>query len=208
MRVAGAGAERAHDNRCTALLAAEEFGDGVDVIDGKPDDSSPSRHSADLLGACIGQLREPFALGELGARLERCDRPTHGVAAHEKGLVKSACAQKTVSKDVAAFGIGAQLDFVDSQEIYAHAFGHRFDRADPVLRSFRNDPFFAGDQGDDGWSANGDDPIINFARQKAERQADYPGAMPEHALDSIVRFTGIGWAEDRDNAALGLGHEG
>ena len=38
LRIAGAGAKRAHDHGAAALLAADQFGDGIDVFNAEADD--------------------------------------------------------------------------------------------------------------------------------------------------------------------------
>jgi hypothetical protein len=48
--VAGAGDRRAHDHGRAAAGAADEFGDGVDVLDREADDGGALGHPADLLG--------------------------------------------------------------------------------------------------------------------------------------------------------------
>ena len=54
--------------------------------------------------------------------------------------------QQPVGEDMAALGIGTELDLVDGEEIGADLGGHRLDRADPVLRPLGHDPFLAGDK--------------------------------------------------------------
>ena len=100
---------------------------------------------------------------------------------------------------MATLGVGAQLDFVDGEEITAHAFGHRLDRANPVLRARRHDAFFARDQRHDRGPAQFDNPVIHLARKQAQRQADDTGAMCEHPLDCIGGFTCVGRAQNGHN---------
>ena len=54
--VAGARAERAHDDGGPAALAADQFGDGVDRIGGEGDDGAAPRQAGQLLWAGVGQL--------------------------------------------------------------------------------------------------------------------------------------------------------
>ena len=74
---------------------------------------------------------------------------------------------------MAAFGIGAKLDFIDCHEIGAHTVRHRLDRADPVLGAGRHDPFLARDQRHNRRATSGNDLVIDLARQQAQRQADH-----------------------------------
>jgi len=48
--VAGARAERAHHHRRSAPLAADELGDGVDLLGGEGDDGAAPRQAADFAG--------------------------------------------------------------------------------------------------------------------------------------------------------------
>ena len=68
-------------------------------------------------------------------------------------------AQQPVGEHMPAFGIGAELDFVDGHEIGAHALGHRLDR------------------------------VIDLARQQTQRQTDHTGAMAQHPLNRVMGFT-------------------
>ena len=55
-----------------------------------------------------------------------------------------------MGEDVAALGIGAELDLVDRQKLDLAVERHRLDRADEIARPGRDDLFFAGDEGDLG----------------------------------------------------------
>ena len=56
--------------------------------------------------------------------------------------------QKPVGEDMAALGIGAELDLVDRQELDLAVERHRLDSADEISRRERDDLLFAGDQRD------------------------------------------------------------
>ena len=49
LRVAGAGRQRPHHNRASALGAPNQFGDGIDVVHREPDNGAAFGHPADLL---------------------------------------------------------------------------------------------------------------------------------------------------------------
>ena len=54
--------------------------------------------------------------------------------------------QQPGGEDMAALGIGAELDFVDREELDRPVERHRLDGADEIGRVRRQDLFFAGDQ--------------------------------------------------------------
>ena len=56
--------------------------------------------------------------------------------------------QQAMGKDMAALGIGAELDFIDGEKFDLAIERHRLDRADEILRPRRDDLFLAGDQRD------------------------------------------------------------
>ena len=59
LRVAGAGRQRAQHHGRPALLAADQFGDGVDLVGREGDDRAAARQPCQLLGAGIGEVRQP-----------------------------------------------------------------------------------------------------------------------------------------------------
>ena len=95
---------------------------------------------------------------------------------------------------MAPLGIRTKLHFINGQKIAAHPFGHRLDRAHPILRTLWHDAFFAGDQSHNRRPAHRDDLVVNLARKQAQRQADNASAMAQHPLDRVMRFTGVGGA--------------
>jgi hypothetical protein len=70
------------------------------------------------------------------------------VSAQEHGLDHAARMQQPVGEDMAALGIGAELDLVDRQAIRPAVQRHRFDGADEIARIGRHDLLLAGDQRD------------------------------------------------------------
>ena len=56
--------------------------------------------------------------------------------------------QQPVGEDVAALGVGAELDFVDREKLDLAVERHRLDRADEILRIGGDDLFLAGDERD------------------------------------------------------------
>ncbi len=99
--------------------------------------------------------------------------------------------QQTVSKDMAPFGIGAELDFINGQKIAPHALGHRLNRADPIGRTRRHDPLFSGHKRHDAGATHSHNPVVNLARQEPQRQADHTGAVGQHPFNRVVRLASI-----------------
>ena len=97
---------------------------------------------------------------------------------------------------MAAFRVGAKLDFIDRQKLDLAIERHRLDCADEILRPERDDLFFAGDQSHAARAAHLDDAIIDFARQQPQRQPDHAGGEAQHALNRQVSLAGVGGAEN------------
>ena len=121
-----------------------------------------------------------------------------GRRSQQHGLGAPARVKQAVGEDVAALGIGDELDFVDRQELDAAVERHGFDRAYPIGRVGGRDLLLAGDQRDMALAARLDDAIVDFARQQPERQADHARGVAEHPLDGEVGLAGIGRPENGD----------
>ena len=93
--------------------------------------------------------------------------------------------------------VAAKLDFIHRHEIRADLQRHRLDRTDPISGAVRYDAFFAGHQRHDRRSALCHDPVIDFTRQQAQRQADHPGAMRQHPFDGKMGLAGVRRSENR-----------
>ena len=117
-----------------------------------------------------------------------------------------ASVQEPRGKDMAAFGIGAQLNFIDRKEIDLAIERHRFDRADEIGRVRRQDLFFAGDQRNRACAPQLDDPVVILAGEQPQREPDHAAAMAEHPLDGEMGLAGIGRPEDRDEPRSGAEH--
>ena len=191
LRVARAWAERAHHNGRPALLSADQLGDGIDVVDREPHDRRPRGHTADFFRADISQIGKAIAAQEGHARHKVRNGPPHRGRAKKQRLVQTPRTQQTVGEHMPALRIGTKLNFVDGEEIGAQPFGHRLDRADPVLGALRHDPLFPGDQRHHRRPAHRNDTVIDLARQKPKRQADHPGAVRQHPFDCVVSFSGV-----------------
>ena len=146
--VAGARAERSHHHRRPAALAADQLGDGVDRVGGEGDDGAAPRQAGQLLGTGVGELAKTLAKLDVGLGAELADQRGHGRCAHQHGLRRAPRMQQPMREDVAAFRVGAELDFIDSQKLDFAIERHRLDSADEIARTGRDDLFFAGDQRD------------------------------------------------------------
>jgi len=109
--------------------------------------------------------------------------------------------QQPVGEHMAAFGIGAELNFIDRQKIDVDIARHRLDRRDPVARPLRLDLLLACDEGNLVGADAGLDLIVDFAREKAQRQSDHAAFVSEHALDRQVGLAGVGRPEHGGDVA-------
>ena len=111
--------------------------------------------------------------------------------------------EQAVGEDVTALAIARELDLVDREEVdrrwstgiastvqtqYAARGGTRF--SSPVTSATRASPTRA------------DDPVVDLAREQAQRQADHAASVLEHPLDRAVGLAGVGGPEDRGDAAV------
>jgi hypothetical protein len=150
-----------------------------------------------LLGAGIGQVGEPLARHDLGVGQQAAHQRGHGAGPQQHGLVLAPGVQQPVGEDVAALGIGAQLDLVDGQELDLAAQRHGLDGADEIAGARRDDLLLAGDQRHRRLAAQLDHPVVDLAGQQAQRQADHARGVAQHPLDGQVGLAGIGRAQDR-----------
>ena len=73
--------------------------------------------------------------------------------------------EQAVGEDVAALGVGGELDLIDGEEVGLEIERHRFDGADIIARRQRLDLLLARDQGDTARADAGHDLVIDLARQ-------------------------------------------
>ena len=105
--VAGARAERAKNHRCPPLLAADQLGNGIDIIDREPDDCGTWRHAGYLARPGIGQLRKPLAAQERHFRHKRVDCGAHRIGPKKQGFLCAAGVQQPFREHMATLGVGA-----------------------------------------------------------------------------------------------------
>ena len=195
--VAGARRQRAEHDRRAATLAADQLGDGIDVVGREGDHGRARRQAGDFLLAGVGEARQARPRDEIGARNEIGDRFAHGLGAEQQRLGAAARVEQAIGEDVAALGIGAELDLVDGEEVDVDVARHRLDGADPVARPLRLDLLLARDEGHLVDADAGGDAVIDLARQQPQRQPDHAALVAEHALDGEMRLAGIRRAEHR-----------
>ena len=132
--VAGARRQPAHDHGAAALAAADQLGQGVDLAGAERDDGG-ARRQADQLGrAGVGELRQARAGLDLRRRHQAAHQRRDGLGAEEHRLDHAARMQQPIGEDVAAIGVGAELDFVDGDELGAAVERHGLDGAGEPAR--------------------------------------------------------------------------
>ncbi len=194
--VAGARTERAQHHGGAAALAADHFGDAVDILGGKSHHRRAAGQAGEFFRAGISEVREAGACEEPGLGNEFLDDAAHRVAAQQHGLFGPARMQQPVGEDMAALRIGAELDLVDHQAGDRDVQRHRLDGADVKARRPGDDLLLARDQRHLVGAAQLDDPVIDLARQQAQRQADHAGFVGQHAFDGEMGLAGIGGPQD------------
>ena len=128
-------------------------------------------------------------------------RPRMVAGADEQRLLAAALVEQAVGEDVAAVEIGGELDLVDRDEGEVEVARHRLDGRDPVARPVRLDLLLAGDERDVVGAGLLDDPLVDLAREKPQRQADHAALVAEHALDGEMGLARVRRAEHGGDAA-------
>ena len=203
LRIACARRERAQYDGSAAMLAADQFGDGVDFIGRERDDRGASRLARDLAVAGEFELRQSRPCDDGRARQQPLDDRAHGRSTQQQRLVAAAAMQDAVGEDMPALEIGRDLDFIDGQETHVEIARHRLDGGDPVARVLRLDLLLAGDERDAVCARAIRDLVVDLARQQPQRQADHAGGMPQHPLDRQMRLAGVGRPEHGGDAGAG-----
>ena len=81
--------------------------------------------------------------------------------------------------------------------------GHAFGSAEEIARLGRDDPLFAGQQRNLLLALDGNNAVIDFAGEKAEREADDARAVTTHPVDREVGLPRVGRSEDRPDGSVG-----
>ena len=185
------------------MLAADQLGDGVDLIGRERDDGGAARLARDLAVAGKFQLRQPGTRDHGHAGQQALDDRTHGGSAQEQRLVAAAAVEDAIGEDVAAFEIARDLHLVDGEEGEVEVARHRLDRRDPIARIPRLDFLLTGDERDRLAADPCGDLVVDLAREQAQRQADHARGMREHPLDGEMGLAGVGRSEHRGDASAG-----
>ncbi len=196
LRVAGARRQRSQHDGGAAALAADELGDGIDLVGREGDDGRAPRQAGDLLFAGEQEVGEARAGDDVGARNELLDEAAHGARAEQHGLVAAPAVEDAIGEDVTALEIGGDLDLVDGEEGDVDVEWHGLDGRHPVARARRLDLLLAGDQGYRPHAGAGDELAIDLAGEEPQRQADQAGGMGQHPLDGERRLARVGGPED------------
>jgi hypothetical protein len=114
--------------------------------------------------------------------------------------------EKPVGEDMAAIGVGSELDFVDRQKIDAAVERHRFDGAEKIARAGRHDLFLARDQRRMLAADQAADAVVILSRQQPQRKTHHAGAVAQHPLDREMGLAGVGGTEDGGEAGPGPVH--
>ena len=199
--IAGARAERSHDDSRAAALTADQFGDRINLVGAETHDGAARWQPGDLLLARVGQFREPRPRDEMGAGEQLLAQGAHGAGAEHHGLGLAAPVQKTVGENVAAFKVGGELHFVDGEKVDLNVVRHGLDGTDIVARFRRDDLLLASDQGGGVLAGALDHLVVHFARQQPQRQPDHSGFVAEHALHREMGLAGVGGAQDDRHVA-------
>ena len=199
--VAGARRQGAHHHGGAAALAADQFGDGVDLLGREGDDGRTLGQAGDLALAGVGEGRQARPRRDGDAGNEPLDERPGAGRAEQQRLVAAADVENAVGEDVAALGVAAQLHFVDGDEGDVEIARHGLDGGHPVAGAARHDLFLAGDQRHGTDTGAGDDAAVDLARQQAQRQADGARPLGQQALDGEMRLARIGRTkQSRDRA--------
>ena len=100
--------------------------------------------------------------------------------------------QQTVSKNMAAFTVAAELYLVHNQTINRPFQRHRFHRAAKIAGIGRDDFFLACDQRDLARAKAGNQLVIILARQQPQGKPRHARAIAQHPVHRIKGLAGIG----------------
>jgi methionine aminopeptidase len=139
LRVAGARAERPEHDRRAAALAADQLGDGVDLVGREGDDGRAARQARQLLRTGIGEMRQARPGDDGNALQQLLQNAAHGRRAEQQRLLPAAQMQDAVGEDMAALEIAGELHLVDGDEGGIRLARHGLDRADRIARAGRHD---------------------------------------------------------------------
>ena len=153
--------------------------------------------------AGIGKLGEAGPALHDGMRHQRLEQRADGLRAEKNSLGPAARMQQPVGEDMAAIGIGAELDFIDRDEFDITVQRHGFHRAGEPAGVRRDDLLLAGDQRDLTGALARHHAVVILARQQAEREANDAGGMGEQPLHGQMRLARIGRSKHGADRVVG-----
>ena len=200
--IAGARAERPQHHGAPAPQPADALGKRVDRLGREGDDGIPGLEPGQLAMPLVRERGKPGSAREPRLGHKRSDQGAHGVCTEEHGLRRAPGAQQAIGEDVAALAIACELNLVNRDELDLPVQRHRFDGADEIARLLGDPPFLARHQSDSALTLRLDHPIVDLAREEAEREAHHAGAVGQHALDRQMGFARVGRAEQRGDGGV------
>jgi hypothetical protein len=204
--VACARRQPAHHHRAAAPAAADRLGDGVNLAGAERHHGRARRQLGQLGVPGMGQLRQPRARVDLGLRDQLLEQRADGLRTQEHRLHHAARLQQPLGEDVAAVGIGAELDFVDSYKLRLSIERHRLDGAGKPARFRRQDLLLPGDQRDVPGALAGDHLVVILTRQQAQRKADDARRVGQQAFHGQMGLAGVRRTQDSLHAGREIRH--
>ncbi len=212
LRIARARGERAHDNRASPTLPLQQLGNRVDFLRRERDHGRALGQLRDLDRPRIAELREPLPPLAVDMQVQPLQRRPHRIRAQQHRLMPPTRPENTIREDVTTIRVLRELYLVDGDKVRAltpihAAHRHRLDRAGEIPRRLRPDAFLARDQRASLRALHLHHPVIDLARQQAQRQPDHPRPMRQHPLDGEVRLAGVRRTQNGpDNGCVVGGH--
>ncbi len=116
------------------MLAADQFGDGINLVRRERDDGGAPWLPGDLAVAREFKLRQPRPRDDAGAGQQPLDDRAHGGRAQQQRFVAAAPMQDPIGENVAALEIRRDLDFIDGEKRHVDIPRHRFHGGHPEAR--------------------------------------------------------------------------
>ena len=111
--VARARRQRAENHGSAAALAADQFGDGIDLVGREGDDSAAPWQTGELAVPREEKVRQSRARDDVHTGYEPFNDRLHRRRAEQQRLSRAAPIQQPVCEDMASLEIGGDLDLVE-----------------------------------------------------------------------------------------------
>src|SRR5579885_3057354 len=115
-----------------AALAADQFGDGVNLLGRESDDRRAARKPCDFLVAGEAELGKTRALHDIDAGEKPLDQVAYGGGAQDERFLASAAVQQPVGENMPTLEIGGELHLVERKKSDIEILRHRFDSRNPI----------------------------------------------------------------------------